>query len=966
MKANKFKFGLLSAAAVLGLGVFSSCSKDFQGDIDGINNRIDKLTTSLDEVKSGLKDGKAIADVVASDNGVVIKMSDGKQYTITNGKDGKDGTVIKVGDDGFWYIDGVKTEYPAKGIKGDKGDKGDAGVAGPQGPKGDKGDAGVYYEPNKDGYWYKVDPANGEEGVKTEMKWLPEGTVTAVYENGVVTLYNVKGYEGGLKLGSIAITKLTAIADVVADKGGALPLVDFSPLKTNCGTITPTATVKYLVSPMNATRDQIKSVDFLYNNPKVADTRSIDDAIKSTAEIVSLEKGILTVKAGVDASKLGKKPGTMDQINLLVTLKSGQTITSDWVKVTADKTLDGSDIALALKNKEANYPAFPKTLGAAKDAAKALTDKSIIELEYSKTMNLKDTVIARLGQDLDKLADVYGLSNDNIKFDLLDEKGKTIVFERGDNDTDQQKFIVLDEATGKIRTRVYDIDGANPASVDRTPIVHVALTTTKDGKLCIVAEGFIVIKIVKDATPAIPPTIIKAGSSFVLGCDDLKQLVGTKQMNEEIYAKARLPKADFHKYYTWKEDAPAKDQIGTIVEKQDPKNAESYNLEWTVTNEEAWKALGDENKVSIKRSGTYTNGENVIKVTFTAELNRPYVDLKSLKIDNYWYGAEGGEANMVKFNTAVPELGSEDPAKCTFKTYFASVLKSDKDKKKVEIGGVKPSVTDLQEIKFVFSDDQSFSKAFDKKGYTMKPSADGMTLLAVNKAGKEYDIAKIDNNPAGQSVEYMNNDVAKELLNVAPENVHARITLKAINNCGKELQIKGSDGTFIVRFVRPVSMTVAAADNYVDAVDYGAKGSFIDVHDLANLYDWRNYAKKSEKYYFQNNPNYYKYYDVKSIKVDVKNVKVKGLTINGVAQSDLTNTGVELTQMAPTANMIAKYPELKNTSADGLLMYKNNGAALNKPFTLILPVTVEYKWGKVVENVEVEVSPTDKTAPAAR
>lgn len=705
--------------------------------------------------------------------------------------------------------------------------------------------------------------------------------------------------------------------------------------------------------------DQIKSVDFLYNNPKVADTRSIDDAIKSTAEIVSLEKGILTVKAGVDASKLGKKPGTMDQINLLVTLKSGQTITSDWVKVTADKTLDGSKIALALKNKEANYPAFPKTLGAAKDAAKALTDKSIIELEYSKTMNLKDTVIARLGQDLDKLAKVYGLSD--IKFDLLDEKGKPIVFLRGDNKTDQQKFIVLDEATGKIRTRVYDIDGANPASVDRTPIVHVSLMKGN----CKVADGFIVIKIVKDATPEIPPTLIEAGSSFVLACTDLKQLVGTKQMNEEIYAKARLPKADFHKYYTWKEDAPAKDQIGTIVEKQDPKNAESYNLEWTVTNEEAWKALGDKNTVSIKRSGTYTNGENVIKVTFTATLHRPYVDLKSLKIDNYWYDAEGGVANMVKFNTAVPELGSEDPAKCTFKTYFASVLKSDKDKKKVEIGGVKPSVTDLQEIKFVFSDDQSFSKAFDKKGYTMKPSADGMTLLAV-KAGKEYEIAKIDNNPAGQSVEYMNNDVAKELLNVAPENVHARITLKAINNCGKELQIKGSDGTFIVRFVRPVSMTVAAADNYVDAVDYGAKGSFIDVHDLANLYDWRNYAKKSEKYYFQNNQNYYKYYDVKSINVDVENVKVEGLTINGEAQSDLTNTGVELTQMAPTANMIAKYPELKNTSADGLLMYKNNGAALNKPFTLILPVTVEYKWGKVVENVKVKVMPTDETAPAAR
>lgn len=963
MRTNKFKIGLLSVAAVLGLGVFSSCSKDFQGDIDGINNRIDKLTTTLDEVKSGLKDGKAIADVVASDNGVVIKMSDGKQYTITNGKDGKDGTVIKIGDDGFWYIDGVKTEYPAKGIKGDKGDKGDAGVAGPQGPKGDKGDAGVYYEPNKDGYWYKVDPANGEEGVKTEMKWLPEGTITAVYENGVVTLYNVKGYEGGLKLGSIAITGLTIIPDIDPKDSGADAQIDFSPLKTDCGTITPNVMVRYLVTPHNATLDQIESVDFFYNNPKVAETRSIDDAIRSTAEIVSLKDGILTVKAGVDASKLAKKPGYMDEIVLRATLKNGVKVTSDnWVKVTADKTLDGNDIALALKNKEADYPAFPETLEKAKTEAVALADPSIIELEYSSKINLKDTVIARLDKDLDKLKTVYGL--DNITFDLLDGKGKAIEFKRGTNKTDQQKFIVLDGST--IRTRVYDIDGANPASVDRTPIVHVALTTTMDGKPCIVAEGFIVIKIVKDKTPEIPPTIIEADGSFVLGCDDLKQIVGTQQMNEEIYAKARLPKADFHKYYNWSESND-ENEVGTIEEKKvnNEGDAESYNLVWTVTNEEAWKALGDKNSVTIKRSGKYTNGENVIKVTFTATLNRPYVDLKSLKIDNYWYDAEGGVANMVKFNTAVPELGSEDPVKCTFKTYFASVLKSDKDKKKVEIGGIKPSVTDLQEIKFVFSDDQSFSEAFDKKGYTMKPSADGMTLLAV-KAGKEYEIAKIDNNPAGQSVEYMNNDVAKELLNVAPENVHARITLKAINNCGKELKIKGSDGTFIVRFVRPVSMTVNAADNYVDAVDYGAKGSFIDVHDLANLYDWRNYAKKSEKYYFQNNQNYYKYYDVKSIKVDVENVKVEGLTINGEAQSDLTNTGVELTQMAPTANMIAKYPELKNTSADGLLMYKNNGAALNKPFTLILPVTVEYKWGKVVEDVKVMVMPTDETAPAAR
>ena len=60
---------------------------------------------------------------------------------------------MTIGSDGYWYIDGVKTEYKAQGEKGEKGDQGETGPQGPQGPKGEDGkDAtGIYYYPGTEG-----------------------------------------------------------------------------------------------------------------------------------------------------------------------------------------------------------------------------------------------------------------------------------------------------------------------------------------------------------------------------------------------------------------------------------------------------------------------------------------------------------------------------------------------------------------------------------------------------------------------------------------------------------------------------------------------------------------------------------------------------------------------------------------------------------------------------------------------
>ena len=46
------------------------------------------------------------------------------------GKDGKDGATPTIGNDGYWYINGVNTGVKAKGEKGDKGDAGTGGGSG--------------------------------------------------------------------------------------------------------------------------------------------------------------------------------------------------------------------------------------------------------------------------------------------------------------------------------------------------------------------------------------------------------------------------------------------------------------------------------------------------------------------------------------------------------------------------------------------------------------------------------------------------------------------------------------------------------------------------------------------------------------------------------------------------------------------------------------------------------------------
>lgn len=199
---------LLGATLVLSAGAFVSC-QDYESDINDLTDRVSAVEKVSKELQALIQKGAVITNVQSTAKGVTVTLSDGSTFDLTNGtngtdgkdgKDGKPGSVVTIGEDGYWYIDGVKTDKVAQGPQGPKGDKGD---------KGDKGaDAtGVYYYPGtegaEDGFWVKVTVVGANESKEvTTMRWAPkeEDRIAVVWTDNKLILKNVKGSDGPITI----------------------------------------------------------------------------------------------------------------------------------------------------------------------------------------------------------------------------------------------------------------------------------------------------------------------------------------------------------------------------------------------------------------------------------------------------------------------------------------------------------------------------------------------------------------------------------------------------------------------------------------------------------------------------------------------------------------------------------------------------------------------------------------------
>jgi prefoldin subunit 5 len=257
------------------------------------------------------------------------------------------------------------------------------------------------------------------------------------------------------------ITSMTLIPDLVSEDG-SLPILDYSVLITGCEYgIAPAKTIRFYVNPSNAKEASIDKENLMvyHNAPMIRST----DAIGQSAEFVSLEDGILSVRVSVDVNKLGATPGTIDQVLLEVPFVNGGSVKSDWVRVETTE-FTNEDLALVSSPLATGQTWAEKELSTTLAAAQALTytDAPVVKLTYDGTIDLATVVKTMTNSPwADFNVEDYGLT-----YEYAIKNGTV------DIDADN-KYISL--AGSVVTSKVFEVDGENPEAKDRMPIVHVRL-----------------------------------------------------------------------------------------------------------------------------------------------------------------------------------------------------------------------------------------------------------------------------------------------------------------------------------------------------------------------------------------------------------------------------------------------------------------------------------------------------------
>ena len=179
-------FGALLFAST---GTFTSC-KDYDDDISNLQEQITSNKDAIAALQKLVGEGKWVTSISPIENGFTVTMSDGTTTEVKgiNGADGaagKDGTEWSIGEDGYWYMDGEKTDHYALGTKGEDGEDGKDGLTAPA--------------PfiNADGYWvvYELDEATGEF-VATTTEVPAQGTSAYVVEKDGVYILHIANESG--------------------------------------------------------------------------------------------------------------------------------------------------------------------------------------------------------------------------------------------------------------------------------------------------------------------------------------------------------------------------------------------------------------------------------------------------------------------------------------------------------------------------------------------------------------------------------------------------------------------------------------------------------------------------------------------------------------------------------------------------------------------------------------------------
>lgn len=1001
---KRFYGALVLGSFLLAGGVVTSCS-DYDDDINNLNQRVDAVEKTLNDLKAAIEKGVTINDIATTDNGIVIKTSKG-DFTIINGTS-QAGCTVKIGPNGTWVINGKDTGKPSKGADGEDGKD------------------GIYYEPNAEtNTWWKVE---GDKKTDTGVSYLAEGTITAVYDkvNGELLLNGVEGYQGtlvislttGLKslvfqpdfyyqgieamsVGTYNYTEKT-VAKVNADN-------DFSkdaPTSLKGVAMSPGLVANYHMNPSNADINKIEKLSFISDDKDY--TRSEGGVVKATVTSKEAKDGILTVHAQLTDGTIKdiNTDGKVTVLALQANYKNAEekvdtTITSDYAAV---KAVDYNDMVLAHADATVDHT---KHLYAT--AAEAIKN----EAEYEIVWNHEGMDVAELVQthydDLSSGTSVHEAWDVNAKSGTVEKYGfeysyELVGYHKGENKTSESAHAAM---KGSVLRPQMPKDGKqqafgaeqNQAEVNREPLVRVILRDKVSNKIASV--GYIKFKIVDQAAES--SVLLNAqfqfNDKYTVNCteNEHKLEIAWHDFEEDILAKLQelgISKEDFHTNFKLEggnDDATQYDGVtatsqpatkkGIVKQTISDTGAEQTEIiTWTLKNNEAYQLFKNNEAASVvvryaKEIDATKHIYQYVYVTLTwtpSERNvTPAGKLAdSDKIKEYWYAtnkptAGSGYSDIHANVETVGQIGANDEFKSDILNTFVGNDVTVSDVNSVYTAFQNDKLT--KEFKFVDPQGTDLTPVTGNSGtqYEITVGKNGTVLYANIKGDlNKYEVVRLINQEtpaAGKTIqqsvlEYVDNDVAKDILNYAD---HKDLDVKETFTAQLEIKPTNCDwvpftldnNKFFVKFLRPISIIDPNDNTFTDAETGGAK------RDLTlKFVDWRDHNFDGTE---TKGHNYYEYYGVNKIECLEKDIKTD---LNGTSGKfdKLLSSVTDKIKFHFTEPTYQEIQQGKNGIKHyfGTLLYENNGVTVGD-FQIQVPFDVTYDWGTIRVYVVCKISKT--------
>ena len=983
-----------------------------QSQIDKLNEMVSKIQSQIDKgailtsvspVENGVKLTLSNGDSYTITNGKDgAKGADGAAGA--PGTPGKDADIWKIGDDGYWYKNETKTDWKAVGTDGAAGAAGTAGTAGKD---------GKYYVPNPQTGTFFVYGDGDKDAYDSGVSYLASGIITATWTKDVLTLNGVKNEAGeqivinlttdlkalvfspeyyyqGIEAFEMATYKFKPKTVETVDPDGNYK-TDAPTTASAFFNYAPDMTASYFLNPANAKVENKAELFSFISADKEYKTRATGAKRDFRVEKVDLSKsGMVTVHTKYNGDAV-KSIAADNQVTVLALQYKGVngTVTSDFAAVRATAYTD-LQLNLASVPHACNhlYGTAMEAINHAAQANLKYNDDKGIDLR--ELINTDRVYQGGTCQGWDK----------NAKEDLVKQAGFKYSFEligyhKGVNETSQSAHaaIAADGYTmraqmpegGKQQPYGYSAEKANnlqnPATMNREPLVRVILTDTVNNKIASV--GYLKFKITdkdtQDQQQVFPMATVT--TPYTIDCGDenvMKQDLKWFDIEEQIIAQLSLSKTQFETTYDYEGAALDLDQfdkaelnatalhpvnkIGVVQHTtMDVNGTETEVLKWAVNNQKAYAAFksGKTSLTTYIRFTKKTDATSVAKPDYVNSADK-YVYVKftwtpsainltpstafdnDSKIVSYWYGPSKLEAGsgFAEIHGNVEAVGSTDNKKNGAETAAAddefvfnisNTLKGNKlavNEMKAPYAGLNSKLVLTYE--FI-------------TGHGLYANADGSKIFTDPLLANL--VATLDKATGVVSMKGCSK-AAKELLNAYAPKIGEVNTLDKVltarvkvvaTMCG-DIDVPVDNKEFDVKFIRPISITDATA-KFVDGVTTTAKLNLTFV-------DWRGYNFTGTRV---PNSNYFTYYGVKSIALDIPNAKTNLNNNWNDKLSDLTNK-IKLDFNAPTAAQIA-------AQDFGTITYSNNGSTVGT-FQVKIPATVTYDWGELKTEVVVTIEKT--------